>query len=229
MEVSTITTNVELSETARSVITELFNLHVDHQRQKNVLFDQLYNLWTTDGLITNSFVTYKFEEDRDFIYQTIVNKFYDEKTKADIVNVEAIYRALCKGLTYKTLDGDIILPHKDEKLKYRRLFYNNNERIRYHFTKLHDEFQEFLKEKKRKHISYKPLVTTETVLLGQDQTVIRDCLNRTASDGLKVLGHFKGMTSEHVGNKRKGGKKGNSTNSDEVNNELYLLFHYCYN
>jgi len=52
MEVSTKSgTNIQWTEEAKLVIRRIVQLDGHQRQQKEVLFKELYELWTTDGLI----------------------------------------------------------------------------------------------------------------------------------------------------------------------------------
>ena len=84
-----ISNNIELSEQARSVIAQLITLHAVHIGEKAVLFERLYELWSTDGLVISSrLIENKFEQNRGFIKETILNMVFPIKEKEKIQNVE---------------------------------------------------------------------------------------------------------------------------------------------
>jgi len=47
--------------------------------QKGVLFEHFYELWTTNGLISERIATRQFEEQNQFIVEAILDIFDEEK------------------------------------------------------------------------------------------------------------------------------------------------------
>jgi hypothetical protein len=223
--------NIELSEQARSVISQLITLHAVHFGEKAVLFEQLYQLWSTDGLVilSSRLIENKFEQNRGFIKETILNTFYTIEEKEKIKNVELIYNTLRFGQAYTTKQDKIIYPNQKEKDKYRNQCYYNNRIIKTHFSSLLSEFQHFMNHKNeslKPPFIIEPLDTTPDPL-DQDQAVTRVIPERDSSAAQKVPDYFTGMTSDTSGSKRKRGKKDDKdSETNEVSKELYLLLHY---
>ncbi len=72
MEVSTKSgTNIEWTEEAKLVIRKIVELDGCQRLQKAVLFEELYDLWTTDGLISEKIAITQFDKHSRFIYETI--------------------------------------------------------------------------------------------------------------------------------------------------------------
>jgi len=68
MEVSTNSgTNIDLTVEAKNVIINFVRLNAVHSLEKAKLFEQLYQLWTTDGLISERITTRQFEENSVYI------------------------------------------------------------------------------------------------------------------------------------------------------------------
>ena len=223
-----ISNNIELSEQARSVIAQLITLHAVHIGEKAVLFERLYELWSTDGLVISSrLIENKFEQNRGFIKETILNTFFTIAQKEEMQRVELIHNTLRFGQAYTTKQDKIIYPNQKEKDKYRNQFYGNNKIIQTHFSSLLSEFQQFIDQKNKSLFTFEPLDTTPAVT--------RDKIDRIVSAPLKVSGYYAGMTSssDTAGNKRNRGKNGHSKNSgdenfdtNEVSKGLYLLLDY---
>ena len=233
MEVSTKSgTNIQWTEEAKSVIRRIVQLDGCQRLQKAALFEELYELWTTDGLISEKIATIQFEEHSPFIFEAILDTFPEER-KQYMITIESIHNSLKKGSPYMTTDDKVICCTKDEKKKYSALYYKNNNNIKYHFNKLLSEFLQFIKDKHSKLLPIEPLATsTETESLVPDPPATRESLDRNAKADAIVPGHFAGMTTDTTGSsKRKGGKMGNNTNLDDskkVNKDLYFTSIYYF-
>jgi len=237
MEVSTNSgINIEFTGEAKNVIIQLVRLDAVHSQEKAPLFEQLYQLWTTDGLISERIATRQFEEHSSFIYKAIVDTFKEPK-KEKFKTIELIHNTLKSGLAYKTPDDKIIYCNKEAKDKYRNKFYNNNQNIKYHFNKLLGEFQQFIKDKNPVEplpIEPVPIEDPPIVDLSINPVIIvtRESLDRNAKADAIVPGHFAGMTTDTTGSsKKKGGKMGNNTDLDDskkVNKDLYFTSIYYF-
>ena len=122
MEVSTKSgTNIEWTEEAKLVIRKIVQLDGCQRLQKAVLFEELYDLWTTDGLISEKIAITQFDKHSRFIYEAIVDTFADEK-KQYVITIESIHNTLKGGSTYMTTDDKVICCTIDEKKKYSALY-----------------------------------------------------------------------------------------------------------
>jgi hypothetical protein len=231
MEVSTKNgTNIEWTEEAKLVIRKIVELDGCQRLQKAVLFEELYELWTTDGLISEKIATKQFEVHSRFIYEAIVDTFAEER-KQYMITIESIHNSLKNGSSFMTTDDKVICCNIDERKKYSSLYYKNNQSIKYHFNKLLGEFLQFIKDKHSKLLPIEPLATsTETESLIPDPPATRESFDRNAKADAIVPGHFAGMTTDTTGSsKRKGGKMGNNTNLDDskkVHKDLYFTSIY---
>jgi len=194
MEVSTKSgTSIEWTEEAKLVIIKIVQLDGCQRLQKAELFEELYDLWTTDGLISEKVAAAQFEVHSPFIFEAIVDTFPEER-KQYVITIESIHNSLKKGSPYMTTDDKVICCTKDEKKKYSSLYYKNNQSIKYHFNKLLDEFLQFIKDKHSKLLPIEPLaMTIETESLVPDPPVTRESLDRNAKADTTVPGHFTGM------------------------------------
>jgi len=76
MEVSTNSGNkVQWTEEAKLLIRNIVRLDGFQRQQKEVLFEQLYVLWTTDGLVSERNATKQFEDNSPFIFESILETF----------------------------------------------------------------------------------------------------------------------------------------------------------
>ena len=99
MEVSTKSgTKIQWTEEAKLLIRNLVRLDGFQRQQKEVLFEQLYVLWTTDGLISERSATKQFEENSPFIFEAILETF-EEKRKQYMITIESIHNSLKNGST----------------------------------------------------------------------------------------------------------------------------------
>jgi len=233
MEVSTNRGNkVQWTEEAKLLIRNIVRLDGFQRQQKEVLFEQLYVLWTTDGLISERNATKQFEDNSPFILESILETF-DEKKKQYMITIESIHNSLKNGQPYMTTDDKVIHYTIDEKKKYRSLYYKNNNNLKYHFNKLLGEFLQYINEKNSPFLPIVPLIKSiETELLVPDPPAPRESLERNAKVEAVIPGHFAGMSTENTGgNKKKGGRMGNKKNSDDtnkVNKDLYFYIFFYY-
>jgi hypothetical protein len=233
MEVSTKSgSNIEWTEEAKLVIKKIVELDGLQRLQKAELFEELYDLWTTDGLISEKIAATQFEVHSRFIYEAIVDTFAAER-KQYMITIESIHNTLKGGSTYMTADDKVICCTKDEKKKYSALYYKNNNNIKYHFNKLLGEFLQFIKDKHIKILPIEPMAPSiEAESLVPDPPATRESLDRNAKADAIVPGHFAGMTTDTTGSsKKKGGKMGNNTNlndSKKVNKDLYFTSIYYF-
>ena len=150
------------------------------RQQKEVLFEQLYVLWTTDGLISERNATKQFEDNSPFILESILETF-DEKRKQYMITIESIHNSLKNGQPYMTTDDKVIHCTIDEKKKYRSLYYKNNNNLKYHFNELLGEFIQYINEKNSPFLPIVPLIKSiETELLVPDPPAPRESLERNA-------------------------------------------------
>jgi len=203
MEVSTNSGNkIQWTEEAKVLIRNIVRLDGFQRQQKEVLFEQLYVLWTTDGLISERNATKQFEDNSPFILESILETF-DEKRKQYMITIESIHNSLKNGQPYMTTDDKVIHCTIDEKKKYRSLYYKNNNNLKYYLE-----------------------------LLVPDPPAPRESLERDAKAEAVIPGHFAGMSTENTGgNKKKGGRMGNKKNSDDtnkVNKDLYFYIFFYY-
>jgi hypothetical protein len=233
MEVSTKSgTSIEWTEEAKLVIIKIVQLDGCQRLQKAELFEELYDLWTTDGLISEKVAAAQFEVHSPFIFHAIVDTFPEEK-KQYVITIESIHNSLKKGSPYMTTDDKVICCTKDEKKKYSALYYKNNNNIKYHFNKLLGEFLQFIKDKHIKILPIEPMAPSiEAESLVPDPPATRESLDRNAKADAIVPGHFAGMTTDTTGSsKKKGGKMGNNTDLDDskkVNKDLYFTSIYYF-
>jgi len=126
MEVSTKSrSNIEWTEEAKLMIKKIVQLDGWQRLQKAVLFENLYELWTTDGLISEKISTTEFEEYSPFIFEAIVDTFAVE-SKQYMITIESIHNTLKRDSNIMTTNDKVICRTKDEKKKYSSLFYKNN-------------------------------------------------------------------------------------------------------
>jgi len=71
--------------------------------QNAELFEELYALWTTDGLIAEKIATTQFEVHSSFIIEAIVNTFPEER-KQYMITIESKHNSLKKGSPFMTID-----------------------------------------------------------------------------------------------------------------------------
>ena len=172
------------------VIRKIVQLDGCQRLQKAVLFEELYELWTKDGLISEKIAITHFDKHSRFIYDAIVDTFADEK-KQYFYTIESIHNSLKGGSPYMTADNKVILCTKDEKKKYSSIYYNHNKVVKYHFNKLLGDFLQFIKDKHIKILPIEPLATsTETESLVPDPPATRESLDRNAKADAIVPGHF---------------------------------------
>ena len=96
MEVSTKSgTSIEWTEEAKLVIIKIVQLDGCQRLQKAELFEELYDLWTTDGLISEKVATAQFEVHDPFIFEAIVDTFPEER-KQYVITIESIHNSLKK-------------------------------------------------------------------------------------------------------------------------------------
>ena len=233
MEVSTnCRANVQWTEEAKTVFRKIVRLDGVQRLQKAELFEELYDLWTMDGLISERIATRQFAEHSPFIFDAIVDTFTNEK-KQYFYTIESIHKSLKGGSPYMTADNKVILCTKDEKKKYSSIYYNHNKVVKYHFNKLLGEFVQYINEKNSLLLPIEPLPPSiEAESLVPDPPATRESLDRNAKADAIVPGHFAGMTTDTTGSsKKKGGKMGNNTNlndSKKVNKDLYFTSIYYF-
>jgi len=233
MEVSTNNrSNIQFTDEAKTVFRNLVSLDGVQRQQKAVLFEQLYELWTTNGLISERIATRQFEENSEFIVEAILDTFPEER-KQYIITIESIHNSLKKGSPYMTSDDKVICCTKDEKKKYSSIYYNHNLILRNRFKRLLSEFVQYINEKNSLLLPIEPLPPSiEDESLVPDPPATRESFDRNAKADAIVSGHFAGMTTDATGSsKRKGGKMGNNTNLDDskkVNKDLYFTSIYYF-
>jgi hypothetical protein len=225
-------TNIQFTDEAKIVFRNLVRLDGVQRLQKAVFFEQLYELWTMNGLISERIATKQFEENRPFIFEAILDSFEEER-KQYMITIESIHNTLKCGSPYMMTDDKVIHCTDDEKKKYRSIYYNHNHILRTRFKRLLGEFLQFIDEKNSPLLPIEPLAPSiEAESLVPDPPATRESLDRNAKAVAIVPGHFADMTTDTTGNsKRKGGKMGKNTNLDDskkVNKDLYFTSIYYF-
>jgi len=115
MKVSTKSgSNIQWTEEAKLVIRRIVQLDGCQRLQKAALFEELYELCTTDDLISEKIAAAQFEEHSLFIYEAIVHTFPEEK-KQYVITIESVHNTLKCGSNFMTADNKVIWCTKDEK------------------------------------------------------------------------------------------------------------------
>ena len=191
MEVSTINnvSGIELTEEAKDMIVQLVELDHSHTQDKVFFYERLYELWKNDLATTTKTKKY-FEDNRKFIKETIFNCLSTE-LQEKISKAKTIYHTINNGNAYQDSDTTIDC-NPAEISKYQALCVSYNGMINRRFTKLLNEFIEFVNNRKYQvpdSILFAPLEPARPT---------RECLARHAKDKALLM-DYSGMSSEPEG------------------------------
>jgi hypothetical protein len=222
MEIGVIgnSSGYELTEEARHLVEQIVVLDSASRADKELLFEQLYQLWRQDLVIGVKAET-KFSKNEGFIKETILNSFPAEERES-IINAEKTYEVIKERINYTTADNKTIICNDETIRNFRKRVYYSRDKIKGRFTSLLGEFQEYIKNK-RNYISDSILYAPNT-----PRAPTRESLGRLAKDqALLIIEGYAGTASSSNpdGKKRKRGKKENAdgtgeSDESEVNNTL---------
>lgn len=216
MEVIGSNSNLAWSQQAVELIEQLVDLDRAQTTDKEIIFDRFYEIWENDGLIvTVDAAKSKFNSQKTFIKECIFNTL-PSKLQVKMNTEELIYNNLQAGMPYTTPENKIIPVTQAEINRFRNKVYANRAVIHRRFTKLYNEFEDYI-HKKRNNRSNNTFVIEPLPL---DETETRESLPRDAKSKL-TDGFFKGSsTSNSEGNK----KRCRPRNSEVKQSYTMLLF-----
>ena len=118
MELSTSSNvpGIVFNDQARNLIEELTQLDALQTANKELIFERLYTLWTSDGVGQITVLRTRFDEQQNFIKESIVRSF-DQDEQRHREKVKLILETLKSGNDFVTPEGNIIVstPHEIEE------------------------------------------------------------------------------------------------------------------
>jgi len=192
---STSAASIEWSENAKILITKLVALDEQQRNDKNVIYEELYELWKRDGLGTTTLLKDSFEKNKSFIKERILMSLNPPK-RIEIDNAKLILQTLKSGKEFITSEGAVI-PDTTEDIEYWISKTKVHHRlINRRYNNLLNEFAEYLTYRKEE----KP----EVLFFSAQKKIMATRENPSRVAKVKVLeGDYKGMTSNKpVGRRR---------------------------
>jgi len=144
---STSAASIEWSENAKILITKLVALDEQQRNDKNVIYEELYELWKRDGLGTMTLLKDSFEKNKSFIKERILMSLNLPK-RIEIDNAKLILQTLKSGKEFITSEGAVI-PDTTEDIDYWISKTKVHHRlINKRYNNLSNEFAEYLTYRK---------------------------------------------------------------------------------
>ena len=154
----------QLTEAARHLIEQIVVLDSASRADKEVLFEQLYELWNQDLVIGITKAKERFNENAPFIKDIIFHSL-SAIDQENFTLEEKIYENIKHGFKYTLPDNREIQSNLTTIKKFQKKTKNNREKITRRFNRLLEDFLEYVDDKIHSSILYALVLHTLYLVL----------------------------------------------------------------